>query len=101
MTTSILPPARRHPHAVERAKPALLDEHAEAEPDQFALPAGARSAPHEVVIAQVVEQPVEQPGIVAGIVDDLGAERVDRAANGICRPGSGCSAGPRRVAASR
>ena len=66
-------------HAVERAKPALLDEHAEAEPDQLPCPPAFSQRRFELVVTQVVEHALQQTRVVTEVVGDLGAERVDRA----------------------
>ena len=49
-------------HAVERAEPALLDEHAEAEPDQLPCPPAFGQRRFELVVTQVVEHALQQPG---------------------------------------
>ena len=70
--------------AVQRAEPALLDKDRDAAPDQFAGGAAAAQLGLQRLPADLRQRLVEQQRIVAGIVDDLGAERVAAAGeNGI------------------
>ncbi len=66
------------PHAVGRAEPALLDEHRKAGADHLAGGAAARQLGLELVPVERGEELVEQADIVAGIVLDLLAQRLER-----------------------
>ena len=65
-------------HAVGRAEAALLHEHGDADADQFAGGFALLHVGVELVPIDLGEQLVEQPDIVAGVVVDFLAERLER-----------------------
>ena len=66
-------------HAVGRAEAALFHEHGDADADQFAGGFALLHVGVELVPADLGEQLVEQPDIVAGVVVDFLAQRFERA----------------------
>ena len=78
MTTSTSPDgADLDAHAVERPEPALLDENRQAGADLFAARAALAQLALKIVPIGKPQRLVEQAGVVAGIVDDMRAERVE------------------------
>ncbi len=65
-------------HAFKRPEPALLDEQSEPRAHVFAGGAATRQLCRQRVPLEHGESLVEQPGIIAGIEHDLGAERDQR-----------------------
>src|SRR5262249_56231322 len=68
----------RSPHAVERPKPALLDEESKSRPDAFATGTTTLELALQVAPFDRRQRLVEQAGIVAGIEHDLRAQRRQR-----------------------
>ena len=64
--------------AVGRAEAAFLDEHGDADADQLALGFAPLDCRVQLVPADLGEQLVEQPDIIAGVVMDFLAERFER-----------------------
>ena len=62
--------------AVEWSKPAFLDKDGDARPDQFTRSATAAQLRLQRIPADLRQRFIQQSRIVAGIVDDFGAERV-------------------------
>ena len=65
-------------HAIRGAQAALLDEHREARADRLATGASARELDLELVPFERGRELVEQPDVIAGIVLDLLAQRLQR-----------------------
>ena len=76
-------------HAVGRAKPALFHEHGDADADQFAGGFALLHVGVELVPIDLGEQLVQQPDIVAGVVMDFLAQRLERARVGQFRRADG------------
>ena len=68
----------RYVHAVGRAEPAFLDEHRDADADQLARGLALFHVGIEPVPADLGEQLVEQPDIVAAVVMDFLAQSFER-----------------------
>jgi len=62
------------------AQPALVDKDGEPGPDQFAGIAAAAQLGLQIAPADPRQRLVEQQGVVAGIVDEVGPQRAERAA---------------------
>ena len=78
MTTSTLPSGLTvDAHGVERAEPAFFDEHGDAGADHLAVGAALLQLALQGRPVGKRERLVEQQRVVAGVVDNMGAERIE------------------------